>query len=160
MVTKIADLDSFDRAILDLVQRNNQLTHAAIGAQVGLSASAVRRRLSVMRSQGVIERDVSIVAADAAAVTLITTVSFADESLEAYEAFDRQIAETPEILQAYSVAGSDDYVLIICGRSLVWYEAWAKQAFMSNPAIRRYDTRVVWSRKKFETAVSMKGDNH
>jgi len=154
-MTNIAALDPFDRALLDLVQRDNQLTHAALGEQVGLSASAVRRRLKVLRDTGVISRDVSILAPGQAGVTLITTLSFGEESVEVYDAFDQQILDTPEILQGYAVAGTDDYVLIITAPSLSWYEDWAKAAFMSNPAIRRYDTRVVWSCKKFDTAVTL-----
>jgi len=154
-MTNIATLDPFDRALLDLVQRDNQLTHAVLGEQVGLSASAVRRRLKVLRDTGVISRDVSILAPGQAGVTLITTLSFGEESVEAYDAFDQQILDTPEILQGYAVAGTDDYVLIITAPSLSWYEDWAKAAFMSNPAIRRYDTRVVWSCKKFDTAVTL-----
>jgi Lrp/AsnC family leucine-responsive transcriptional regulator len=154
-MTDFASLDPFDRAILDLVQRNNQLTHAAIGDKVGLSPSAVRRRLSELRHKGVIARDVSLLAPGQGGVTLITTISFGEETVEAYDAFDQQIKDTPEILQGYAVAGSDDYVLIISGPSLSWYEDWAKSTFMRNPAIRRYDTRVVWSCKKFETALPL-----
>ena len=42
-------LDDFDRRILDLVQRDNRLTIEAIGERVGLSATAVQRRLKRLR---------------------------------------------------------------------------------------------------------------
>lgn len=146
-------LDDFDRRLLRLVQRDNQLTHAEIGDQVGLSASAVRRRLKILRDEGHIERDVSLLRQDEFGVRLIVTVSFQNESIETFDAFDKQIADTPEILQGYHTSGSVDYILIVQGPSLQWYEEWGKQAFMSNPDIRRYDTHVVWSCKKFETAL-------
>ena len=61
-MNKIANhvLDSFDRAILALVQIDNQRSHASIGAEVSLSASSVRRRLAAMRDNGVIISDVSL----------------------------------------------------------------------------------------------------
>lgn len=148
-------LDEFDRRILQLVQKNNQMTHAEIGDRVGLSSSAVRRRLKTMRDAGVIERDVSILHQDDIGVRLIVSISFQNESPETYDAFERQIRETPEILQAYHVSGSVDYVLIVHGPSLGWYETWGKTVLMSNPDIRRYDTQVVWSCKKYETAVDI-----
>ena len=150
-----ATLDGLDRKILNAVQSDNQRSHASIGEDIGLSSSAVRRRLSALRQSGVIAQDVSILAQTGLGVRLIVTVSFGEESVEAYEAFDRQIAETKEIQQAYHVAGSDDYVLIVHGPSLEWYEDWAKSAFMSNAAIRRYDTTVVWSCKKFDTRIDL-----
>lgn len=151
----ITDLDDFDRRILGLVQQDNQMTHAMLGERVGLSPSAVRRRLKAMRDRGVIAKDVSILKQDDIGVRLIVSLSFQNESPEAFDAFDRQIGETPEILQGYHVSGSVDYILIVQGPSLSWYEEWGKQAFMSNPDIRRYDTQVVWSCKKFETAVEI-----
>ena len=47
-------LDQFDRSILEIVQRNCQLKAEAIADQVGLSASAVQRRLKRMREEKVI----------------------------------------------------------------------------------------------------------
>ena len=129
-------LDDFDKNILSIVQDDNQLSHSEIGKRVGLSTSAVRRRLSHLRISGIIFKDVSLVKPDHFSVTLIVTLSFGVESIKAYDAFDQLVLESPEIQQSYHVAGSNDYILIIHGPSLIWYEEWAKHMFMSNPAIR------------------------
>ncbi|MEO0815988.1 MAG: AsnC family transcriptional regulator, partial [Pseudomonadota bacterium] len=47
-------LDRFDRAILKRIQTDNTLSHARIGEDVGLSPSAVRRRIAILRESGVI----------------------------------------------------------------------------------------------------------
>ena len=150
-----ATLDQFDRSILDLVQKDATLTHEAIGHEVNLSASSVRRRLKRLVDTGVIQKQVALLDPDVAGVTLIVSVRFADETLAAYDAFDAFITEDPHVKIAYHVAGQDDYVLIVHGPSLVWYEDWAKSAIMPNPAVQRYSTTVVWSQKKFETALSL-----
>lgn len=152
-MNKFAKIDVLDQKILTLVQTDNLLTHAEIGETVGLSTSAVRRRLKLMRDQKIIVSDVSRVDPDAFGVTLITTVSFASESREIYESFDRQVASLSPVKQSYHVAGSADYVLIIHGPSLKWYEDWSKDVFMENEAIARYSTIVAWSCKKFETSI-------
>ncbi|HYZ61850.1 MAG TPA: winged helix-turn-helix transcriptional regulator, partial [Acetobacteraceae bacterium] len=54
-------LDRFDLKLLDLVQRDNRLTSEALGDRVGLSATAVQRRLKRLREEGVIEADVAVV---------------------------------------------------------------------------------------------------
>src|SRR5438105_867727 len=54
------ELDKIDAQLLDLVQRNNRLTSEQLSALVGLSASGVQRRLKRLRSDGVIEADISI----------------------------------------------------------------------------------------------------
>ena len=59
-VSGISTLDKADLAILRIVQKDNQITHAAIGDKIGLSVSAVRRRLVALRQDGHISKDVSI----------------------------------------------------------------------------------------------------
>lgn len=150
-----ATLDSFDRAILDIVQRDATLTHEEIGGRVNLSASSVRRRLKRLIETGIIQKQVALLDPDVAGVTLIVSVRFADETLDAYQAFDEFIADDAHVKVAYHVAGQEDYVLIVHGPSLTWYEDWAKSAIMTNPAVQRYSTTVVWSQKKFETALAL-----
>lgn len=149
------DLDSFDLRILDIVQRDASLTHHEIGEKVGLSASAVRRRLTALRSNGVICADVSLLDPNRSGVILIVMLSFGEESPEIYDAFDQQMRSLPEVKQSYHVAGVNDYTLVVHGPSLQWYEDWSKATLMNNPAIRRYETMVVWSCKKFETALDI-----
>ncbi|MEZ5958439.1 MAG: Lrp/AsnC family transcriptional regulator [Hyphomonadaceae bacterium] len=156
MPTKTArplELDDFDRAILQIVQRDNLMSHAAIGERVGLSASAVRRRLGAMREDKVIARDVALVDADRFGVTLVVTVTFAVETPEIYAAFEAQVQALTQVRQCYHVAGSADYILIVLAPSLQFYENWSMEQFMGNNAIRRYDSVVAWSCKKFETAI-------
>jgi len=148
-------LDSFDRRILNIVQHSTNLTHGQIGERIGLSSSAVRRRLNSLRENNIIEKEVAIVKQIGKGVRFIVTITFGNESIEAFQAFDQQILETPEILQGYHVSGTEDYVLIVHAPSLEWYEEWGKKTFMKNPAIQRYDTRVIWSCKKFETAIPL-----
>jgi len=148
-------LDRFDRAILNFVQKNNLASHGEIGETVGLSGSAVRRRLALMRDNGVIKKDVSILDADHLGVTLFVTIFFATESLAIYDEFELQAKSLPEVRQCYHVAGAADYLLVVNVPSLPYYEAWSKEQFMSNEAIRRYDTIVAWACKKFETFIDV-----
>lgn len=153
--TPNVELDDFDRAILQLVQHNNQSSHSFIGEHVGLSASAVRRRLQQLREGGVICQDVALVNAPNPSVTFIVTLSFASESIQLYQAFNKQMDTLEPVKQSYHVAGSEDYVVIVQGPSLKWYEQWSQDIFMRNAQIRRYDTKVVWSCKKFCTTVTV-----
>ena len=147
-------LDDFDRELLALVQRDNQRTHADLGEEVGLSASSVRRRLARLRSSGVIEADVAIVNPDKERITVLVTVVFQRESLEADRDFKRRMREAPEVSQCYSVAGGLDFVLVVHAEDLAAYEAWGEETLMADPWIRRYDSHIDWSRVKFSTAVN------
>ena len=54
-------LDPFDRKILEFVQRDCQVNAEVIAEAVGLSASAVQRRLRRLRAEKVITAEVAIV---------------------------------------------------------------------------------------------------
>ncbi len=151
----ISTLDKADLAILRIVQKDNQITHAAIGDKIGLSVSAVRRRLVALRQDGHISKDVSILRPDTLGVTLIVQIAFREDTQEGYSEFDAHIANLPNVMQSYHVSGATDYILIVQGPSLQWYEDWAKENIMSIAVIQRHDTSVVWSCKKFETAIPL-----
>ena len=55
------DLDSVDLAILDLLARDARRTFGYIGASVGLSAPAVKRRIDRLESSGVIRGYTTVV---------------------------------------------------------------------------------------------------
>lgn len=56
-------LDSFDRAILDLLQRDNTLPQREIAEAVHLSTPAVQRRIKRLQDSGVIAANVAVIAA-------------------------------------------------------------------------------------------------
>ena len=149
------DVDDFDKAILRLVQKSNQLSHRTIGEAVGLSTSAVRRRLARMRSTGIISKDVALLDRSMMGETLFVTVYFLQEMPEIYRAFEQQMATLEEVSQCYHIAGEGDYLLVVNMPTLRHYEEWGVEHLMSNPDIRRYDTIVAYSCKKFDTAVSL-----
>jgi len=147
-------LDRFDLAILDIVQQDNQRSHASIGDAVNLSASSVRRRLSALRQAGVIVADVSLTDASKCGLTFITSVSFEREDPIIYSAFRAQMRDEAAVSQCYTVSGDMDFVLIVHAENPEAYEQWGERTLMTNPGVRRYSTSIVWSRTKFTTRIT------
>ena len=63
-------LDKLDKAILRRLQDNGRETYDVIGAQVGLSPSAVLRRVKRLEEVGVIDRYVALVPPEAVGLGL------------------------------------------------------------------------------------------
>jgi DNA-binding Lrp family transcriptional regulator len=147
------ELDAFDHRILELLQEDCTRTHGDIGADVGLSGSAVRRRIHALRASGVIAREVAIVseAAGRGNITVIVTVSFERETRRAYDAFRSAMRRDGRVLQCYATAGQFDFILVVVAKNPADYEAWSERSLMSNSALRRYDSFVVWSTVKYST---------
>jgi len=147
----LADIDQFDKSILELVQQDNLQSHAVIGEKVGLSTSSVRRRLERLREKGLIYKDVSLLNRDLVGVTLIVTVTFARENPDVFRQFEKRIESLPEVGQCYHISGEKDYLLIVGVPNLQYYEEWGIKHLMSHADIKRYDTIVCFSCKKFDT---------
>lgn len=144
------NFDRIDARILDLVQKNNRLTSEAIGEQVGLSATACQRRLKRLRSERIIEADVSIVSAKAVGrpIQMIVFVTLERERADIIDRFKKDIKASPEIATGFYITGEADFLLYITARSMEDYEQFTRQFFYQNANIKSVKTMVVVDRVK------------
>lgn len=145
-----AALDSFDRKILAILQKDNMTPQRRIGEAVNLSAPAVQRRIKRMTEAGVIRANVALVDPQAVgrAITIFVEVEVISETAAQIEAAKREFARTPEIQQCYYVTGEADFVLVIVVPSMTDYEALAKRLFFGNNNVKKFRTFVAMDRVK------------
>ena len=150
-------MDSFDVKILNIIQRDNRLPAEKIADQVGLSPSAVQRRLKRLRENGTIEAEVAIISPETAGrkLTAIVAVTLQREHPVSLpmEEFKRLMLATPEVMQCYHVTGEADFILIIAAKDIQEYEALTRRLFVDNPNVRGYSTSIVMKRVKSVTMV-------
>jgi len=155
----IADLDQLDYAILRRLQDDSRTIAETIGAQIGLSAAAVQRRIKRLRACGVIEREVAVLDPKAVgvAMTFIVTVEMERERLEVLEAFRKQVLADAAVQQCYYVTGSADFVLIVNCRDMAEFEAFTRRMFFDNGEVRHFTTSVAMDRVKVGLTVPLNG---
>jgi len=148
-------LDAFDAQILNVLQKDNQITSAEMATQVNLSPASCLRRMRRLREDGTIVADVSIVAPEAVGrnLTMIVLVSVERERPELLDEFKRSMQRTPEVMQCYYVTGDADFVLLVTAADMADYESFTQRFFFENPNIRRFSTMVVMNRVKFATMI-------
>jgi DNA-binding Lrp family transcriptional regulator len=139
------ELDTLDRRILALWQRDTRLSGERIGAEVGLSAAAVQRRLARLREAGVILGETAVL--DCAALglgfTAVVNVDLIDESARAQSAFKETLCARPEVQQCYGVAGTYDFVLVVVVRDMRAYDAFCAACLLHDANVRSFSTQVV-----------------
>ena len=138
-------LDTFDRGILELIQRDCQLKAEAIADRVGLSASAVQKRLKRLRTDGVIAAEVAIVDRKAVGqpMTFIAGMEIERENYEALSKFKAWAARQDHIQQVYYVTGNADLIAIITASDVSHYDDITAMIMSQNPQIKRIHTNVV-----------------
>ena len=138
------ELDKFDRGILAILQRDARRSAELIGTAIGLSASAVQRRIARLREEAVITAEVAIVDSRIVGrpLTLIVDVEVERERPELMVSLKHWIAGEPAIQEAWYVTGEGDYVLIVTARDVDDYDALMKRLLTENANVRRFQTRV------------------
>lgn len=144
------ELDRLDARLLDLVQRNNRLSSEELGAKVGLSASGVQRRLKRLRSEGVIEADVSIICPNVIgrSVTAVVLISFERDRADIIDRFKRATRKMTEVMSGFCVTGRADFVLLVTAKHMEDYEHLTRRLVQDNPDIKHIETMVVLDRVK------------
>ena len=89
-----ADLDSFDRAILALLQQDNLMPQRMIAEHISLSAPAVQRRIKRLQETGVIAANVAVLepVKTGRTLTAIITVQLVNDRPDLSRDFRARIA--------------------------------------------------------------------
>ena len=115
-------MDRIDHGIIDQLRLNARAGYADIGAEVGLSASAVKRRIDRLVADGVvrgftvqIDPKVEGLATEAYVELFCRgTVSPAD--------LKRMLAGVPEVVEASTVTGKADAIVMMRARDVIAFE--------------------------------------
>lgn len=147
--------DRIDARILEIVQKNNRLTSDVIGEIAGLSATACQRRLKRLRSEGIIEGDVSVVSPKAVGrpIQMLVFVNLERDSPDIIDRFKKAIKSSAEIVSGCSVTGEPDFVLYVTARSMEDYDLFTQRFFYENSDVKGFKTMVILDRVKAGLAV-------
>ncbi len=109
------DLDATDRRILTVLQREGRITNADLAERVHLSPSACHRRVQRLEEEGYIDSYVALLDARKMGrpTTVFVEVTLRSQQDEVLDAFEREVARVPDILECHLMAGSADYLIKI-----------------------------------------------
>lgn len=156
------ELDRFDRQLLNLVQEDSAQTAERLAEQVGLSPSAIQRRLKRMREQGVILRDAAVI--DPREIGrptfFVVSLEIERERPELLAQLRAWLTRSAEIQQAFYVTGETDFVIIVTARDTEAFDAMMSRLVQENPNVRRFTTNVVLNLVKQGLSIPVPLDEH
>ncbi|ESQ91505.1 hypothetical protein ABAC460_05845 [Asticcacaulis sp. AC460] len=144
-MTDLVALDDFDRRILERVRRNTLEAARTTAEAVGLSESAVLRRLRRLRAEGVIVRDIAIVdpARIEPHILIHVLVIMRSQERAVTDAFKRAMAAAREVRGAWDVTGETDFLLTVAVPTMAAYEVFTQRELASERGIRNFRTMIV-----------------
>ena len=131
-----------DHQILQALQANAHRSDAALGDQIGLSESAVRRHRHRLEADGFVQGYVALV--DQRRLGYRETV-FVTVMLEAQakgDVFENEVRTMPEVMACYAVAGEEDYLLRVVARDVGHFDRVLGRVSRM-PAVRHVHSHVV-----------------
>ena len=157
----IATLDKLDRNILQLLQKNGRETYDVIGAQSGLSPSAVLRRVKRLEESGVIDRYVALVKPESVGLGLTAYITVRlEKHLESHkrspmDLFRASVQTWSEVVECAALTGEMDYLLRVVVQDMAHYSRFIMDTLLKHPSVQDCKTSFVLDRVKSTTAVPL-----
>ncbi|HNE59565.1 MAG: Lrp/AsnC family transcriptional regulator [Rubrivivax sp.] len=154
-----AALDRLDRAILARLQTDGRETHEAIGQQVGLSASAVLRRIRRLEEAGVIDRYVALLRPESLGLGLSAYVNVRLEKRAEHakrnpmDEFRASVQGWPEVVECVALTGEMDFLLHLVVQDMGAYSRFMMDTLLRHPSVQDCKTSFVMDRVKTTTAL-------
>ncbi|MEA3053976.1 MAG: Lrp/AsnC family transcriptional regulator, leucine-responsive regulatory protein [Sphingomonadales bacterium] len=150
-------LDQIDLRLLACLQADNQLTAELLAERVGLSPSAVARRLRQLRSARAIAADVAIVAEQALGhpLSAIIHIQLERHALTEVASFKRQLAACDNVQFCLEISGAFDILLLVVVAGMDSFNLFADDMLAGQRAVRRYETSFVKRRLKASLALPL-----
>ncbi|WP_417720688.1 Lrp/AsnC family transcriptional regulator [Salipiger sp.] len=150
-------LDSFDIAILRILQRDNTTPQRQIGEAVNLSAPSVQRRIRRMEAEGVITANVAVVAPERVGrpLTIFAQVELVSETPQDIDLMKQRFRDAPEVQQCFYVTGEADFMLVLVVESMAAYEEFTRRSFFQGGNVRKFRTYVSMDAVKTGPALTL-----
>ena len=154
-------LDKLDKSILRALQQNGRETYDVIGEQVGLSPSAVLRRVKRLEEAGVIDRYVALVKPEAVGLGLTAYINVRlEKHTESHkrnpmDVFRAAVQTWPEVVECAALTGEMDYLLRVVVEDMGHYSRFIMDTLLKHPSVQDCKTSFVLDRVKTTTAMPL-----
>lgn len=151
-------LDRIDYAILDHLQRDGRATSGELAEAAGLSASPALRRQKLLEEDGTIRRYVALLDQDRVGlpVSVFVSVRLQAQTDEHLAAFEKAVAELPEVMECYVMSGASDYLLRVVAPDLGAYEEFLRTRLTRIPGVRGVESGFALKRVVYRTNLPLR----
>ena len=106
-------MDNRDKAILQALQRNADITVGELADNIGMSKSACWRRIQNLEAAGIIGAKVTLLNQQALGLdlTVFTAIRTQEHSQKWFDQFHRVTTAMPNVMEVHRLAGDTDYLM-------------------------------------------------
>lgn len=152
-------LDDLDRLMLDVLQREAQLSNVELSRKVNLSPPAIHARIKRLWKDGIIDRQVVILDQAKLGFDLLCFihVGTSGHQVEQLKAFEETVKSIKEVLECHHLTGEYDYLLKVIVKDRQGLQKFVRK-LNSLPCVSRIQTSVTLEEVKYSTALPLVED--
>lgn len=160
-INPMQTLDKLDRQILRSLQADGRATYDQLAAEVGLSPSAVLRRVKRLEETGVIDRYVALIKPESVGLGLTAYITVRlEKHLESHkrspmDLFRASVQTWPEVVECAALTGEMDYLLRVLVADMAHYSRFIMDTLLKHASVQDCKTSFVLDRVKSTTAVPL-----
>ena len=138
-------MDRIDRSILLQLQDNARISNVELANAVGLSPSACLRRVGLLEKSGVIDGYQAQLNASKLGheVLVLMQITLQGQSAEMLSDFEAAVAEIPQVLACFLIAGDSDYILRVAARDVADFGRLHAEYLSALPHVLRMESSFV-----------------
>jgi len=149
--------DKYEWQILQVLQKEGQITNQDLADRIGLSTTPCWRRLNELNQSGVIRRYVALLDPN---MVGIGEIAFANVTIDgrqqgAIESFEAEIISHPEVLECYTSMGESDYILKVAVPDIAAYDRFLQQFLLKIDCVVQVRSNFALRAVKQETALPL-----
>lgn len=131
------DIDTIDRVILNILQKDGRIANVDLAERAGLSPSPCARRVKNLEDSGIIARYAALIDQKAVGlpVNVFVNVTLERQVKDALQNFEAAILKRPEVMECYLMTGEADYFLRVVVADLDAYERFLVEHLTRIPGI-------------------------
>ena len=151
--------DKLDKAILRILQADGRATFDVIGAQIGLSPSAVLRRVKRLEEKNIIDRYVALLKPEQVGLGLAAYINVRLEKHSERqqhtprELFSAALQSWPEVVECMALSGEMDYLLRVLVPDMAAYSHFVMDTLLKHPSVQDCRTSFVLETTTTTTAL-------
>ncbi len=148
-------LNTVDKNIIRVLQKDGRTSFAELSRQVGLSATPCKERVKKLERDGVIKGYTALINPDYldAGLVVFVQIRLSRSAKDTFEAFREAAMELPEIQECYLVSGSFDYLLKARVADMSSYRQFYGETLLTLPGVHECTSYVVMEEVKDTTVI-------
>lgn len=150
MRKRASELNTVDRNILRVLQKNGRTSYAELARQVGLTATPCVERVKRLESEGVIQGYSALINPEFldAALVVFVQIRLNRSAQDAFEDFRNAVAALAEVQECYLVSGNFDYLIKARVADMSAYRKFYGETLLSLPEVLECTSYVVMEQVK------------